>query len=203
MVMQLEGWLARTHGVELTIDMLRRLEHKFQLAYLEACDESNGMRREVLQRLADRAAQRWHVLKEFSGRVCMRCLLDRKGLAPLVRDYPHIYICGACHEEVRASAFPPDVDLERWPKRVRDAHIIERALGAAEQQRARDEVHTALAGQLPIPATQPAPRPAVLDEPAGPMSRTPTTLTITAIDSEHEAAYTAWLFDYRSVRTWW
>jgi hypothetical protein len=206
MVMQLEGWLARSWGAQLTLDVLRNLEHKFETAYIEARDLSDGKRFEVLDRLAKRASARLYVLANRSKRTCMRCLLDRPGTeTPLLREYPHIYVCSACHGEVRSS-FPPDIrsQLDAWPRHVRDARIIERALGRSSKQRAKDEVHTVLAGQLPIVGPKGV-KPAKREEQrtGGPVEGRESNLVVTATDSEHEAAYTEWLFDYRSIRARW
>lgn len=206
MVMQLEGWLARTVGAELTLDVLRNLEHKFEVAYTEARDASEGKRRDVFDHLAKRAAQRFHVLKNHGKRTCMRCMLDRPGATTaLMREDPHIYICAACHGEVRET-FPPDIkaQLDTWPAHVRDARIMERALGRSAKQKARDEVHTALAGQPPIVGPKPVPSAAREQQRTGaPIAQPATKLSLPMIDDASEAEYTDWLFDYRSIRARW
>jgi hypothetical protein len=205
MVMELEGWLARSVGVEITLDVLAGLEHKFEVAYGEARDASDGVRRHVLDELMKRAAQRVQLLKH-RGRRCMRCLLDRPGpAAPLHREHPHIFICRACHAEVRAT-FPADVlpQLDAWPAHLREARIIERALGRSARQSARDEVHTDLAGQPPIihaRATKGAARPD--QRTGGPVGAPDTTLAVPAVAEAREQAYTDWLFDPRAVRSRW
>jgi hypothetical protein len=204
-VMQLEGWIARSVGAGFHLDVLRNLEHQFERAYFEARDESRGTRRDVLDHLARRASQRMHVLAKRGPRTCMRCLLDRRGPKPaLDREHPHIYICAACHGEVRAS-FSPDLaaQLDSWPARLRDARIIERALGRSSKQRARDEVHTVLAGQAPIVHTEQPSRAETPIERSRPVEGLATKLVIPPTDDADEAAYTARLFDYRSIRARW
>lgn len=206
MVMQLEGRIARHYGPELTLDVLRGLEARFETAYAQARDDSSGLRREVCDLLARRAAQRCEVLTHRGERTCMRCLLDRGGLLPpLVREHPRVYVCAACHDEVRG-AFPPDilVQLDRWPSQTRDARIIERALSRPSKQKARDEVHTALANQPPIVGNKGVRvRAEELRTIGGPVDRPLTTLVVPTAESGQEEAYTQMLFDYRSIRARW
>jgi hypothetical protein len=205
MVMQLEGWIARAYGAGFNLDVLRALEARFETAYTEAREHANGLARDVFDLLARRAAQRWQVLDHRGARTCMRCLLDRGGThPPLLRDRPRIYVCSACHDEVRTT-FPPDIaaQLDRWPPQVRAARIIQRALSRPSKQRARDEVHTALAGQPPITRHEAVRR---VEEPSvitSPVQRSSTTLVVPRADGEYEQQYTEMLFDYRSIRARW
>lgn len=206
MVMELEGWIARSAGTDFNLDVLRGLEVRFETAYAEARDRADGLRRDVFELLARRCAQRVHVLSHRGPHTCMRCLLDRRGSrSALVREHPHIYICAACHHEVHAS-FPPDIamQLDASPATLREAHIIERALSYPSKQRARDEVHTVLAGQPPIVHDRVhRPRP---EEPTligGPVEGMRTQLVVPDATSEDEQAYTRKLFDYRSMRSRW
>jgi hypothetical protein len=206
MVMQLEGLLARSYSAKASLDALRSLEHSFEVAYTEARDDSEGKRRDVFDHLAKRSSQRVYVLTHRGTHTCMRCLLDRPGPDErLVRERPHIYICAACHTEVRAS-FPPDIkaQLEAWPARVRESRIIERALGRPSKQKAKDEIHTVLAGQDRIVGPKPAGNaPRVEQRVSGPVERPESNLVITATDAEHESTYTEQLFDYQSMRARW
>jgi hypothetical protein len=100
----------------------------------------------------------------FAGdeaRACMRCHLDRPGVAGALerRDpHPYTYICAACHDEVLGE-FSPDlaVQIDQWPRAVREAKIIQKAFGRVSKLNAVGRALHPLAGlepDLPTPAAE-------------------------------------------------
>ena len=91
----------------------------------------------------------------------MRCHLDRRGAANALerRDpHPYTYICAACHDEV-PDEFAPDLaaQLDRWPPHVREAKVIQHAIGRVSKLNAIGRVLYPLAGlepELPMPAAE-------------------------------------------------
>jgi len=149
----------------------------------------------------------------FAGdedRVCMRCLLDRPGPKPaLEKQDPYTYLCGACHAEAVA-AFPPDLraQMPRWREQDRHDRVIHKALGRPLKLAAIKEVHARLAGlpsEAPPSAGMRKAAPVAEDAGRGTNDgQPPSTLSVPdAGTGAEEAAYTALLFDYRSVRHWW
>ena len=96
-----------------------------------------------------------------AARACMRCHLDRPGAAGALerRDpHPYTYICAACHDEVLGE-FPPDlaVQIEGWPRGVREGKVIQHAIGRVSKLNAIGRVLLPLAGlepELPTPASE-------------------------------------------------
>jgi hypothetical protein len=144
----------------------------------------------------------------------MRCLLDRPGARPaLEKAEPYTYVCAACHGEVE-DAFPPDLQPQilRWTETDRHDRVIHKALSRPLKMKAAKEVHTVLAGLPPEPpantpvthkagpAAQPAPAIALGTGDAQPVSE----LSVPDAGAPAgETAFTALLFDYRSVRSNW
>ena len=91
----------------------------------------------------------------------MRCHLDRPGRSgPLERDDPHpyTYICAGCHDEVPGE-FPPDLamQMDRWPRDVREAKVLQHAISHLSKLNAIGRVLYPLAGlepELPTPAVE-------------------------------------------------
>lgn len=91
----------------------------------------------------------------------MRCHLDRPGAAHALqrRDpHPYTYICAACHDEVLGE-FTPDLaeQMDRWPREVREAKVMQHAIGHVSKLNAIGRVLYPLAGlepELPTPAAE-------------------------------------------------
>jgi len=146
-------------------------------------------------------------------KVCMRCLLDRRGSRPaLERQDPYTYLCAACHQETEA-AFPADLaqQMPRWPEKVRQDRVIQKALGRPMKLVAEKTVHARLAGLEPdepvVAQRIPAETTAQLAAAGRAHRRTrPPRSILTVPDtgaSPGEKRYTDLLFDFRSVRRSW
>jgi hypothetical protein len=140
----------------------------------------------------------------------MRCHLDRPGPLPALerRDpHPYTYICAACHVEARAE-FPPDLasQMDRWPRRVQEARVLQHAIGRPSVLRAIHTVLHPLSGlavETPLRAADRAVVvPALEASPTPIAAGTPAVLTADPRTAA-ESAYVAELFDYRSVRASW
>lgn len=94
-------------------------------------------------------------------RACMRCHLDRPGHAGSLErkdPHPYTYVCAACHDEVLGE-FTVDLaeQMERWPREVRKARILQHAMGRVSKLNAIGRVLHPLAGlepDLPTPAAE-------------------------------------------------
>ena len=216
----------------MTLPRLLAAEQQFADDYAQARDFAEGLHRDVLARLTDRAEQRVclllaHVVKltrdedlaaelplplsrYFAAkehRACLRCLLDRPGTLPaMTRTDPEAFVCAACHDEVMQS-LPPDLAAvaKGWPAPVREARVVQRALSHSSKQTARDTVHTVIAGQAPR-------RPKKKDQlsrdyhagPSAPVEPLATTLRSSRDEATpEEQRYDELLFDYRSLRDRW
>jgi len=194
----------------MTLRAMRLAEIELVTLYSEALNRSEGLVRRALTKTLARARVNAHLLTAhlakqtgnkadadllpaplgdyFVGaepRACMRCHLDRPGAAGALerRDpHPYTYICAACHDEALGE-FPPDlaVQMDRWPQAVREAKVIQHAIGRVSTLNAIGRVLYPLAGlepELPTPASEralivpamtptpgpaPAERPGVLD----------------------------------------
>jgi hypothetical protein len=184
-----------------TLRAMRAAEIELVTLYTEALEHAEGIATRALAKVLGRAIVHAHVLTAhlakrtshkadsdmlpatldsyFAGveaRACMRCHLDRPGTSgPLERRDPHpyTYICGACHDEVQ-DEFPPDLasQMDRWPREVREAKVLQHAIGRLSKLNAIGRVLHPLAGlepELPTPAAEravivpamtPTPRPA-------------------------------------------
>jgi hypothetical protein len=70
--------------------------------------------------------------------------------------HPYTYLCAACHDEVLAE-FPADLasQVDRWPREVREAKVLQHGLGRVSRLNAVGRVLHPLAGlepELPMPA---------------------------------------------------
>jgi len=170
----------------LTLQAMRLAEMELVELYSEAVMSADGLVRRGLSRTLGRALVHTHLLTAhlakrtgshtdasllpaplgdyFVGgeaRACMRCHLDRPGAAgPLERRDPHpyTYICAACHDEVLGE-FAPDmaVQIDRWPRAVREATVIQHAIGHLSKLNAIGRALHPLAGlepELPTPASE-------------------------------------------------
>jgi len=154
--------------------------------YSDALTPSDGLMRRALMKALGRAMVHVHLLTAhlakrtgskadahllpaslgdyFAGaepRACMRCHLDRPGAAGALerRDpHPYTYVCAACHDEVLGE-FTPDlaIQLDRWPRAVREAKVMQHAVSHASKLNAIGRVLHPLAGlepNLPTPAAE-------------------------------------------------
>jgi hypothetical protein len=186
--------------------VMRAAEIELVTLYSQALGQSDGLAKRALTRTLGRALVHAHLLTAhlakrsgnqadidllpaplddyFAGaaaRACMRCQLDRPGRSgPLERGDPHpyTYICAACHDEVLGE-FPADLALQmdRWPREVREARVMQHAIGRVSKLNAIGRVLHPLAGlepELPtaaaeraviVPAMTPTPRPAAGERP--------------------------------------
>ena len=137
----------------------------------------------------------------------MRCTLDRPGAHPAIeRKDPYTYVCAACHHETR-EAFPPELQplIDTWPADVREARVVEKALGKPSKETAKKRVHTVMAGQ---PPEQRGPRRTKQTGDrghlAGPTAGAPATTQLAHDQaSPTERAYSEQLFDPRLLRGHW
>ena len=170
----------------MTLRAMRLAEIDLVTLYSEALDRSDGLLRRALLKTLGRAMVHAHLLtahlakrsgskadaallpasldEYFVGaepRACMRCHLDRPGAAGALerRDpHPYTYICAGCHDEVLAE-FTPDlaVQIDRWPREVREAKVMQHAIGRVSKLNAIGRVLYPLAGlapDLPTPAAE-------------------------------------------------
>jgi hypothetical protein len=170
----------------MTLRAMRLAEIELVTRYSDALNQSDGLVRRALLKALGRAMVHSHLLTAhlakrtgskadaallpaplgdyFAGRearACMRCHLDRPGAAGALerRDpHPYTYICAACHDEVLGE-FAPDlaVQIDRWPREVREAKVMQHALGRVSKLNAIGRVLYPLAGlepDLPTPAAE-------------------------------------------------
>ena len=170
----------------VTLQTMRFAETELVTLYLEAGKRSNGIVRRALTKTLARALVHAHLLTAHlakrtgnrddadllptsldeyfaatEARACMRCHLDRPGGAGALerRDpHPYTYICAACHGEVLGE-LPADLaeQMDRWPQRVREAKVIQHAIGRVSKLNAMGRVLYPLAGlapELPTPAAE-------------------------------------------------
>jgi hypothetical protein len=192
------GALSSRLSLTMMLRAMRLAEIELVTRYTEAASGAEALVRRSLTRALGRALVHAHLLtahlakrtgdkadedplpapldEYFAGaepRACMRCHLDRPGTAGALerRDpHPYTYICAACHDEVLAE-FPVDLaaQIDRWPRNVREAKVIQRAVGHVSKLNAIGRVLYPLAGlepELPTPAAEHA----VI---VPPMTRTP------------------------------
>jgi len=170
----------------MTLGALQRSEIELVTLYSEAAEQSQGLVRRALTKTLARALVQAHLLTAhlakrtgnkadaaplpaplsdyFAGsdaRACMRCHLDRRGAAGALerRDsHPYTYVCAACHDEVLAE-FAPDLTTQmgRWPQEVREAKVIQKAIGHVSKLNAIGRILYPLSGlvpELPTPAAE-------------------------------------------------
>jgi hypothetical protein len=171
-------------SITMALRTMRLAEIELVTLYSAALGRSDGLFKRALTKALSRALVHTHLLTAhlakrsggrtdadllpapldayFAGpeaRACMRCHLDRPGIAgPLEwRDpHPYTYICAACHDEVPGE-FPPDLaaQMDRWPRQVQEAKVIQHAIGRVSKLNAMGRVLHPLAGiepELPPPA---------------------------------------------------
>jgi hypothetical protein len=178
--------LASRVSITMTLRAMRLAEIELVTQYTEAVSQAEGLVRRSLTKALGRALVHAHLLtahlakrtgdtadedplpaplgEYFAGAepcACMRCHLDRPGVAGALErtePHPYTYICAACHDEVLGE-FPPDLaaQIDRWPREVREAKVIQRAIGHVSKLNAMFRVLYPLAGlepQLPTPAAE-------------------------------------------------
>ena len=183
---RMQAAVASRVNTTMTLRAMRLAEAELVTLYVEALSDADGLVRRGLRKSLGRALVHVHLLTAhlakrtgsdaeasllpaplddyFAGdeaRACMRCHLDRPGAAgPLERRDPHpyTYICAACHDEVLGE-FAPDlaVQIDRWPRPVREAKIIQHAFGRVSKLNAVGRVLHPLAGlepEMPTPASE-------------------------------------------------
>ncbi len=195
-----QAGIASRVSTTLTLRTMRRAEAELITLYSEATVRAEGLVRQALRRALGRALVHTHLLtahlarrtgsdaearllprplaEYFAGvdaHACMRCHLDRPGSSCVLEridPHPYSYLCAACHDEVLAE-FPPDlaVQMDRWPREVREARVLQHGLGRVSGLNAIGRVLHPLAGiepELPtaaaeraviVPAMTPTPGP--------------------------------------------
>jgi hypothetical protein len=233
--MKAQTIVAEHVSLTATLRAMRVAESDLVRRYTEAIEPASDELRRVLVKPLGRSLIRWHLLTAhlakrtgdrqerdllpaplddyFAGkdaRACMRCHLDRPGgLRPLERHDPHpfTYVCAGCHVDV-VGEFPPDLasQLDASAVHVREARIIQHALGRPSKLNAIGRVLHPLSGLVPqiptsaaehatiVPLLEPTPGPRV-DERVSQRTVDPRTSA--------EAAYVRELFDFHSVRRHW
>jgi hypothetical protein len=202
-------------GTTPTIVAMRIVEREIVAQYENIYDNVDGIARRGLLKCWHRAIKHVAVLtyhiESGTGRVCMRCLLDRPGMhGALLRREPHpyTYVCSKCHDEVLAD-FPPDL-LEKaltWTEHDRNSHVMEKALGRPSTLMAESLVLAKLAGIAPDVPPPPTPYKAAFandfDTALPPPDIPPRLVVENSETTEDERLYTELLFDFESVRQNW
>jgi hypothetical protein len=170
----------------MTLRAMRLAEIELVNLYSDVLSRADGLLRRALMKALGRAMVHAHLLTAHlakrtgskadaavlpaslddyfvgaTARACMRCHLDRPGAAAALerRDpHPYTYICAACHDEVLGE-FAPDlaVQIDRWPREVREAKVMQHAIGRVSKLNAIGRVLYPLAGlepELPTPAAE-------------------------------------------------
>jgi hypothetical protein len=227
--------IASRVSITATLRAMRFAEIELVRLYSEAVSGADGLLKRALRKTLGRALVHAHLLTAhlakrtasqadarllpaplddyFAGdeaRACMRCHLDRPGGAGAVerRDpHPYTYICAACHDEVLAE-FAPDlaVQIDRWPRAVREAKVIQHAIGHVSKLNAIGRVLHPLAGlepELPTPASERAVIVPPLTPTPGPAPGERSGALAVDVGDGLEGEYVKELFSARQVwRTW-
>jgi hypothetical protein len=222
-------------SITATLRVMRAAEIELVALYSDALSGADGVLKRALTKALGRALVHVHLLtahlakrtqskadaallpaslgEYFAGgeaRACMRCHLDRPGRAGALerRDpHPYTYVCAACHDEVLGE-FPSDlaVQFDSWPPAVREAKVMQHALGRVSKLNANGRVLHPLAGlepDLPTPAAEHALIVPVLAPAAGPaIDERPGALEIQAGDGA-EGDYVRTLFTARQMWRHW
>jgi hypothetical protein len=169
-----------------TLQTMRVAEIELITLYADSVATAEGLAKRALRKALGRALVQSHLLTAhiakrtnsaaeaqllpaplddyFAGadpRACIRCHLDRPGRSgPLERTDPHpyTYLCAACHDEV-VGEWPPDLasQVDRWPRQVREAKVLQHGLGRVSRLNAMGRSLHPLAGlepELPTPAAE-------------------------------------------------
>jgi hypothetical protein len=225
----------RVAGTTATLQAMRVAEVGLLRMYTQTLEQAQGLTREALRKALGRTLVHCHLLtahiakrtgatgelehlphplaRYFAGptaKACMRCHLDRPGVLDALErgdPHPYTYICAGCHADVRAE-FPPDLasQMERWPRRVQEARVLQHAIGRPS---VLDAIHSVLfplsglAAERPVRAEEKAVLLPSLEPPPAPSRDASRAVLAVEPRTSGEAAYVAQLFDYRSVRASW
>jgi hypothetical protein len=176
--------IASRLSTTMTLKAMRLVEIELVALYSDAVRQADGLARHALRKSLGRALVHVHLLtahiakrmgsqeeahvlpaplsEYFAGehpRACMRCHLDRPGASGALErtnPHPYTYVCAACHDEVLGE-IPADlaIQMERWPREVREATALQHGLGRVSKLNAIGRVLHPLAGlepELPVPA---------------------------------------------------
>jgi hypothetical protein len=219
----------------LTLQAMRLAEIELVTLYSDALGHADGLVRRGLRKTLGRALVHAHLLTAhlakrtgtsadanllpapigdyFVGdeaRACMRCHLDRPGSAGALerRDpHPYTYICAACHDEVPGE-FAPDLaeQMDRWPRAVREAKVIQHAIGHVSKLNAIGRVLHPLAGlepELPTPAAERALIVPAMTHAPGPAPGERSGALVVDVGHGPEGEYVQELFSARRIwRNW-
>ena len=219
----------------MTLKAMRLAEIELMTMYSEAVGQADGLTRRALTKALGRTLVHTHLLTAhiakrtrsqaearllpaaladyFAGakaRACMRCHLDRPGASGALerRDpHPYTYICAACHDEV-VGEFPPDLaaQIDRWPREVREARVLQHGIGRVSMLNAIGRVLHPLSGlepELPTPAAERAVIvPAMTPTPGPAPNERRGALTVDKPEGE-EGEYVEVLFSVTQVQRNW
>ena len=234
-LMRTQAAITSRLSTTLALRSMRLAEIELVTLYAEAVNSADGLARRGLGKALGRALVQAHLLTAhvakrsgsaadaallpssldayFAGteaRSCMRCHLDRPGSAHALErtdPHPYTYICAGCHDDVLGE-FPLDIaaQFDRWPRAVREAKVIQRALGHVSKLNAIGRVLHPLAGldpEVPTPASERANTlPAMTPTPGPAPGERPGVRVIDAGDGP-EAAYLNELFSPSQVWRHW
>jgi hypothetical protein len=226
--------IASRMSATMTLTALRRAEIELVGLYSESMSRADGAVRRALAKTLGRAMVHAHLLSahlakrtgshddarllpapladyfaDDEARACMRCHLDRPGASGALerRDpHPYTYICAACHDEVLGE-FPPDLaaQMDFSPRQVREAKVMQHAIGRVSKLNAIGRVLRPLAGldpELPIPAAERAAIvPAMVPTPGPAPGELPGVVAIDPGDGP-EREYVRELFSGQIWRSW-
>jgi len=183
---KMQAGMAARVSTTATLRAMRVAEIKLVTLYSEAVGRVDDLARRALRKALGRALVHTYLLTAhlakrtdseaevrllrsplgecFAGataRACMRCHLDRPGTSRALErtdPHPYTYLCAACHDEVLAD-FSPDltIQMDRWPREVREARVLQHGLGRVSRLNAIGRVLHPLAGlepELPTPAAE-------------------------------------------------
>jgi hypothetical protein len=143
-------------------------------------------------------------------RACMRCHLDRPGRSGALErtdPNPYTYVCAACHDEVLGE-FSVDIaeQMEHWSRAMREAKVIQRALGRVSKLNAIGRVLHPLYGlehDLPTAAAERAVIAPAMTPTPGPADGERTGVVKVETRNDAEGAYIQELFAVRGVWRHW
>jgi len=230
-----EATVISRFSTKVILRSMRRAEIELVTRYTDAVPSAQGLVKRALTKALGRALVQAHVLtahlakhtanesdarllplpldEYFVGsepRACMRCHLDRPGRSGALErrePHPYTYVCAACHDEVLGE-FSVDLaeQMDQWPRELREAKVLQRALGRVSKLNAIGRVLHPLSGlepDLPTPAAERAViLPAMTPTPGPADGERPGVLNVETTNGA-EAAYVEELFAVHRVWRHW
>jgi hypothetical protein len=227
--------VASRFSTKVVLRSMRHAEVDLVTRYTDAVATADGLVKRALTKALGRALVQAHVLtahiakrtanqadarllplpldEYFAGsepRACMRCHLDRPGRTGALErtdPHPYTYVCAACHDDVLGE-FSVDLaeQMEHWSRELREAKVLQRALGRVSKLNAIGRALHPLSGlepDLPTPAAERAVIvPAMTPTPGPADGERPGVLNVETTN-DAEAAYVEELFAVRGVWRHW